>query len=170
MRLYGPKVPTLAQEIVRTLVASKDIDTEAQREVVADVESVLKSFLEAERTVDDKTRDLLSRTGRGTNEFAKVRLQIAEHHGIKLGDEALDYLLDQVVQMLMHSTHVEEVFSEDVQLRRRMTPIFKKFMGVDSEVDTEVRTQLRHLKEGTPAWDIEYAKVLEGVRRRRGIG
>ena len=53
--------------------------------------------------VDEKTRDLLQRTGRGTNEFGKVREQIAEHQGIKVGDETLDYLLDQVVAMLMHS-------------------------------------------------------------------
>ena len=45
MRLYGAKVAPLAQEVVRSLVTAKDIETEAQREVIADVESVLKSYL-----------------------------------------------------------------------------------------------------------------------------
>lgn len=155
------------------LLSSKDIDLEdagAQKEVVADVESVLRSYLETERVVDDKTRDLLERTGRGTNEFGKVREQIAEHHGIKVGDESLDFILDQVVAMLMHSSHVEEVYAEDVVLRRHMAPIFKKHMGADSDVDTEVRAQLKHLKEGTAAWDIEYARALDNVKRRRGLG
>ena len=173
MRLYSAKVPSIAQEVVRTLLSSKDIDLEdagAQKEVVADVESVLRSYLETERTVDDKTRDLLQRTGRGTTEFQKVREQVAEHHGIKVGDEMLDYLLDQVVEMLMHSSHVEEVFAEDVQLRRRMAPIFKKHLAVDTDVDTEVRAQIKHVKEGTSQWDIEYARALDTVKRRRGIG
>lgn len=173
MRLYSAKVPSIAQEVVRTLLSSKDIDLEdagAQKEVVADVESVLRSYLEAERRVDDKTRDLLQRTGRGQNEFGKVREQLAEHEGIKVGDEMLDYLLDQVVAMLMHSSHVEEVYAEDVVLRRHMAPLFKKHMQVDTDVDTEVRAHIKHVKEGTTQWDIEYARALETVKRRRGLG
>jgi hypothetical protein len=173
MRLYSAKIPSIAQEVVRALLSSKDIDLEdagAQKEVIADVESVLRGYLETERIVDEKTRDLLARTGRGQNEFGKVREQLAEHQGIKVGDETLDYLLDQVVAMLMHSSHVEEVYAEDIMLRRRMTPIFKKHMQADSDVDTEVRAQLKHLKEGTPAWDIEYSRALDAVKRRRGLG
>jgi hypothetical protein len=169
MRLYGAKVGPIAQEVVRSLVTAKDIETDAQREVVADIEAVLKSYLDTERIVDDKTRELLQRTGRGTGEFSRVRQQVAEHHGIKVGDDTLDYLLDQVVEMLLHSSHVDEVFSEDVVLRRRMTPIFKRYMAADAELEAEVRAQLRHVKEGTSQWDIEYARVLEAVRRKRGL-
>jgi uncharacterized protein len=169
MRLYGAKVPAIAQEVVRALTSSNDIETEAPREVQADIEAVLKSYLDTERVVDEKTRELLERTNRSSGEFGRVRVQVAETHGIKVGDETLDYLLDQVVEMLMHSAHVDEVFSEDVDLRRRMTPIFKRHMGVDSDLDEEVRGQLRHLKEGTSQWDIEYSRALAAVKRRRGL-
>jgi uncharacterized protein len=169
MRLYGAKVAPIAQEIVRSLVTGKDIETDAQREVIADIEAVLKSYLDTERVVDDKTRDLLQRTGRGTTEFSRVRQQVAEHHGIKVGDDALDYLLDQVVEMLLHSAHVEEVFAEDVVLRRKMAPIFKRYMAADAELEAEVRGQLKHVKEGTTQWDIEYARVLQAVKRKRGL-
>lgn len=169
MRLYGAKVASLSQEVVRSLVTGKDIETDEQREVVADVEAVLKSYLDTERIVDEKTRDLLQRTNRGTTEFTRVREQVAQHHGIKVGDEALDFLLDQVVEMLMHSNHVEEVYAEDVALRRKMAPIFKRFMGADGELEAEVRAQLRHVKEGTSQWDVEYARVLEATKRRRGL-
>lgn len=169
MRLYGAKVAPIAQECVRSLIAANEIETAAQREVIADIEAVLKSYLDTERIVDDKTRELLQRTGRGTGEFSRVRQQVAEHHNIKVGDDALDYLLDQVVQMLLHSNNVEEVFAEDVALRRRMAPIFKKYMAADAELDAEVRAQLKHVKEGTAQWDIEHARVLEAVKRRRGL-
>ena len=173
MKLYGAKVTPISQEVVRTLLSSNDIEVEEaaqQKEVVADVEAVLKSYLDTERIVDEKTRELLQRTNRGPTEFPKVRQQIAEHHGIKVGDEMLDFLLDQVVQMLMHSQHVDEVFAEDVELRRHMAPVFKKHMGVDSDLESEVRAQLKHVKEGTAQWDVEYNRVLEQVRRRRGLG
>ena len=169
MRLYGAKVAPLAQDVVRTLVAGKAIETDAQREVVADIEAVLKSYLDTERIVDDKTRDLLQQTGRGNADFGRARQQIAEHHNIKVGEETIDFLLDQVVEMLMHSNHVEEVYDEDIALRRKMSPIFKKHMSADAELENEVRGQLRHLKEGTPQWDIEHAKVLSAVKRKRGL-
>jgi uncharacterized protein len=169
MRLYAAKVGPIAQEVVRSLITSKDIETSAQREVILDVESVLKSYLDTERIVDDKTRELLQKTGRGPTDFQRVRRELAEHHGIKVGDETLDHLLDQVVHMLLHSSHVDEVFSEDVDLRRKMAPIFKRYMAADAELETEVRNQLKHLKEGTSQWDIEYSRVLEATKRRRGL-
>jgi hypothetical protein len=42
-------------------------------------------------------------------------------------------------------------------------------MAVDSTLDAEVRAQLRHVREGTRDWEIEYAKVLEQVKRRKGL-
>ena len=37
------------------------------------------------------------------------------------------------------------------------------------EARAEVRAQLRHVREGTRDWEIEYAKVLEQVKRRKGL-
>ena len=169
MRLYSGKVPAIATEVVRALLASKDIEAESPKEVEADVASVLNSYLQTEKEVNDRTKELLERTGRGTTEYGRVREQIAESKGIKVGDEALDYVLDQVVEMLMHSNAVEEVFVEDVALRRRMAPVFKKHMVADEALEAEVRAQLKHLREGTREWDIEHARVLEQVRRKKGL-
>ena len=68
-----------------------------------------------------------------------MRALVADEKGIKVGDDTLDYLLDQVVEMLMHSNNVDEVFVEDVELRRKMAPVFKKHMAVDGAIDAEVR-------------------------------
>ena len=71
--------------------------------------------------------------------------------------------------MLMHSNNVEEVFVEDVELRRKMAPAFKKHMAADSSLDAEVRAQIKHVREGTRDWEIEYARVLEQVKRKKGL-
>jgi hypothetical protein len=169
MRLFSSQVSSIAAECVRALVAAGDIEAESPKEVEADVESVLKSYLQTEREVNDRTKELLERTGRGTQEYSRVRVQIAESKGIKVGDEALDYLLDQVVEMLNHSHNVDEIFVEDVALRRKMAPIFKKHMQQDASLDAEVRAQLRHVQEGTSKWEIEYARVLEQTKRKKGL-
>ncbi len=169
MRLFSSHVSAIATECARVLLAAGDIEGESPKEVEADIESVLKSYLQAEREVNDRTKELLERTGRGTSEYGRVREQVAESSGIKVGDEALDYLLDQVVEMLNHSHNVEEIFVEDVVLRRKMAPVFKKHMAVEASLDGEVRAQLRNLKEGSSTWDIEYQRVLEQVKRKKGL-
>ncbi|HXX70021.1 MAG TPA: DUF507 family protein [Polyangiaceae bacterium] len=169
MRLYSGKISAISSEVVRALLASRDIEAESPKNVEADVAAVLTQYVNAEREVNERAKDVLERTGKANTDYARVRQLVAEEKGIRVGDEALDYLLDQVVEMLMHSNHVDEVFVEDVELRRKMAPIFKKHMAIDAAVDAEVRTQLRHVREGTREWEVEYARTLEQVKRKRGL-
>ena len=169
MRLYSGKVPTIASEVVRALVSANDIEAEKPKEVEADVAAVLTQYLSDEREVNERAKDVLQKTGKPQTEYQRVRNLVADEKGIKVGEDMLDYLLDQVVEMLMHSANVDEVFAADVDLRRRMAPVFKKHMAVDDAMDQEVRAKLRHLREGTREWDVEYARVLEQVRRTRGV-
>jgi hypothetical protein len=169
MRLYSGKVSPIATEAVRSLLASKDIEAEQPKEVEADIAAVLNQYLNDEREVNERAKDILEKTGKPQAEYQRVRKLVADEKGIKVGDETLDYLLDQVVEMLMHSGNVDEVYVEDIELRRKMTPVFKKHMAVDSALDGEVRAQLRHVREGTRDWEIEYNKVLEQVKRKKGL-
>jgi hypothetical protein len=169
MRLYSGKIAPISTEVVRALLASKDIEAERPREVEADVAAVLNQYLADEHEVNERAKDLLERTGKPNAEYQRVRALAAEQKGIKVGDETLDYLLDQVVEMLMHSNNVDEVYVEDVELRRKMAPVFKKHMAVDAAIDGEVRAQLRHVREGTREWEVEYARILEQVKRKKGV-
>jgi hypothetical protein len=169
MRLYSGKVSTIAAEVVRALLASSDIEAERPKEVEADVAAVLGQYLSDEREVNDRAKDVLERTGKPQTDYQRVRALVADEKGIKVGDDTLDYLLDQVVEMLMHSNHVDEVYVEDVELRRKMAPVFKKHMAVDSALDAEVRGQLRNLREGPREWEVEYARVLEQTKRKKGL-
>lgn len=169
MRLYSGKVANIATETVRALLAGKDIEAEHPKEVEADIAAVLNQYLSDEREVNERAKDVIERTGKSNADYQRVRALVADEKGIKVGDETLDYLLDQVVEMLMHSNNVDEVFAADVELRRKMAPVFKKHMAVDDSLDAEVRAQLRHVREGTRDWEIEYAKVLEQVKRKKGL-
>jgi hypothetical protein len=64
---------------------------------------------------------------------------------------------------------VEEVYTEDHTLRKKVFQIFKKHLDVDDEIDREARARLKHLQEGTSAWDVEYQKTVELLRRSRGL-
>jgi len=169
MRLFSSKVPIIASEIVKKLVAEKDLEAERPAEVEKDVESVLNEYLRLEREVTAKTKELMDGRGLPPTEFGRVKKSVAEQKGLKIGDEIIDYLLDQVVESFLYSNNVDEVFASDLDLRRKMAPILKRHMAVDEELDHEVRGRLKHLEEGTPAWEIEYGKTLELLRRAKGM-
>ncbi len=169
MRLFSSKVPVIAAEVVRKLVAEKDLETEAPAEVERDVEAVMNEYLRLEREVTVKTKELMDGRKLPPTEFGRVKKSVAEQRGLKVGEEVVDYLLDQIVEAYLYSNNVEEVYASDLDLRRKMAPILKRHMLVEDELDREVRGRIKHVEEGTPAWEIEYSKTLEVIRRTKGL-
>ncbi len=169
MKLFVGKVQPIATEVVRALLAAENIESGAPREVEKDIESVLKNYLEIEREVTERAKDVAERTGRGHGDLNRIRALVADEKGIKVGDDTLDYLLDQVVEIFHHSQNVDEIYCEDVELRRKMAPIFKKHMNADLALDAEARAQIKNLREGTREWDIEYQRQMDLARRKKGL-
>lgn len=169
MRLYTAQVPAMSAEIVRVLCDSNDIETEARPQVEDDVASVLRAYLQAEREILEKAKDLLQSRNLRHEDLGRMKSLVAEQKGVKIGDEMLDYLLDQIVEMLMHSANVDEVYAQDVELRRKMSPIIKRHLSVDEQIDQETRAHIKQFEEGTRAWEIEYKRVAEEVKRRKGL-
>ena len=169
MRLHSAKVPEIAAQIVKSLVDAGDIESESPKEVELDVRSVLEQYIRDEQEVSDKAKDLVAARGLPQTELARVKKALADERKIKLGDDAVDYLLDQLVQMLMHSGNVDEVFAEDVELRRKMREPLIRQAALEEELQAEVRGRLKHVKEGTTMWEIEYRRMMEEIKRRKGL-
>jgi hypothetical protein len=169
MRLFSGKITPLSEEIVKVLADNRDIECEERKEVVRDLESVFSSYLQTEREVMEKAKSLLESRGMPPSELGRVRKLVADQKGIKVGDDMFDYLLDQCIEMLMHSSNVDEVFVQDHDLRRRMRPVLRKYLEVDDALDNEVRSQLKHVQEGSRTWEIEYRRIMSDIQRRKGL-
>jgi len=170
MRLFSGKITPLSEEIVRALVESRDIEAEDRKEVVRDMESVFNQYLSIEREVMDRAKTTLESRGLPPSELGRIRKIVAEQKGIKIGDDMLDYLLDQCIEMLMHSNNVAEVFGQDHDLRRSMRPVLKKYLSADEDLETEVRSKLKHVQEGSRTWEVEYQRIKNEIQRRKGLG
>ncbi|MDX2054091.1 MAG: DUF507 family protein [Polyangiaceae bacterium] len=169
MRLASSRVPEIVHEMVAALVAGGDIETESPKEVERDLESVLNQYIEDEREITDRARDMIAAKGLPQSDIGKMRRSLADQRKLKLDDEAIDYLLDQLLEMLMHSNNVEEIFAEDFQLRKKMREPLRRQADLDGELQEAVRNQLKHVKEGTSTWEIEYRRVMEDIKRRKGL-
>jgi hypothetical protein len=169
MRLFSGKIPTIAEEIITTLVKDGDIEVESQPEVQQDLEAVLKEYLRTEREIMDEAKNRLESRGMGYGQLAKVRQQIAKDRDFPPTEEALPYMLDQLLNMLFHSANVAEVYAEDAALRTKMTTVLRRHMDVESDLDREVRSKIKNLQEGTASFEIEYARVMDQIKRKKGL-
>src|SRR3954447_17064287 len=169
MRLFSGKIPAISEEIVRVLTGEADIESEQPNEVVLDVESVLKEYLRFERTIGDEAKDRLEARGLPYAQLSKLRSQVAKEKAAPQSDDVLPYLLDQILNILFHSKNVDEIYAEDMDLRKKITPILKKHMEVGGELDEEVRSKIKNLEEGTASFEIEYQRIMGDMKRKKGL-
>lgn len=170
MRLYSGKIPALATEIVKTLVEAADIEVTDRAEAEMDVQAVLKEYLRLEREITDKAKDLLQKKNLPYEQFGKIKRTLAGEKAFGLGEDGLEWMTTQMIESFMQSPHIAEIFVEDSVMRKRMVDVLKRHMQVDEELDEEVRRRIKNLQEGTSTWEVEYGKVLEQIKRNRGLG
>ncbi|MBL8937714.1 MAG: DUF507 family protein [Archangium sp.] len=171
MRLYPKLVPIIAREIIDRLAKEKDIEVEAIRMADAelDMAAIMREYLANEERVNQATREALERRGYDFSKFNQVKREMADVRGFKLGDDGVEFLINQMLEFLLISRNVEEVFADDTQMRPKILQVMKKHLDIDDEIDREARGRLKHLQEGTSAYEIEYQKTLEQIRRARGL-
>jgi hypothetical protein len=169
MWLHRAKIPQVAGEMVRALTDGGDIECESPREVQSDLEAVLSQYLSDDQEISDRARDLVATRGLPGSEINRMKKLVAEQKHVKIGEDAIDYLLDQLIEILMHSNNVDEVFAQDHVLRLRMREPLRKQFAAEDQLDQEVRGRIKHVQEGTPLWEVEYRRVTDEIKRRKGV-
>ncbi len=171
MRLYPKVIPTIARETVQRLMQDGDIEVETLRiaDAEMDMSAIMREYLANEERVNQATREALERRGYDHSKFNQVKREMAEVRGFKTGDEGIEYIINQMIEFLLISRNVEEVFSDDNILRKKIFEVAKRHLDVDEDIEREARARLKHVQEGTAAWDVEYPKTLEQIRRARGL-
>lgn len=166
MWLSHGRISSLASAIVRPLVGNSLIEASSQHEVQKDIAAVLEQYLRDEQEISSRARDIAERQG-GSSQVGRVKRELAQQRGIGLGDDAIDYLLNQLLEMLMNSGNVEEIFAEDHQLKLAMRPALRAEQATEQQQDEAIRKRMKHVQEGSSNWEIEYRRIANEVAQRR---
>lgn len=171
MRIYRERMPSIAHAIADALIDGEMIEVESsmREEVELDLESVLKEYRRTDRELSDRARDLVAMRNLDYSYTHKIKGQLAREKGFGLGDEAIEWIAGQMIEMLLQSANVEEVFGEDHDLRRLIAPILRRELGMESKLDREVRKRIKNMAEGTSEFDIEYQKTMERLREAKKL-
>lgn len=167
MWLTRAKLPALSTAIVKALVDQELVETESPQGVQADLLAVLEQYVRDEHEISTKARDLAAARNLGPTEVTRIRKDLARQQGVGIGDDSIDYLLAQFVEMLMHSGSVEEIFAQDHELKLAMRTPLRKEQAAAEQMEEVVRGRLKHVEEGSSQWEIEYRRMREEVTRRR---
>ncbi len=168
MRLFSGQVSIIAEEMLRALLKNEDLEVNNEVEVQLDIESVLREYIRIDREVTERARELSAESG-GQIPIGRIKRQLAKEKRIRIGDESIGYIVDQLIEGFLHSNFVEEVWAEDLALRGRLKPILSKHMEIEELLDTEVRNKIKNIKEGGQTWDIEYQRVMENLKQKKNL-
>lgn len=169
MRLFRGKIEVIAEDVVKSLHASNDIEVENEAEAKLDIEAVLKEYLRLDREIVEEAKNRMEARGLGYSNLGRVKSQVMKERGAAGQEEILPYLLDQILNILFHSANISEIFADDAELRRKVTPILRKHMDVENDLDREVRSKIKNLEEGTSDFEIEYTRVMEQIKQKRRL-
>ncbi len=169
MKLYSGKVDTIAQEVISKLSQDGDIEVTDATEATLDAAAVLKEYIRVDKELTERAKDILEIRGLPHSALGRTKRQLADQKEFGLGEDGIVWICNQLVETFMQSRHIEEVYADDVTLRRKVKEIVRKHMAVDEEIDLEVRNRIKNLQEGTSAWEGEYARVMDQIKQKHGI-
>lgn len=171
MRIYRERIAPVAAGIVDALLAGELIEIEAdlRDEVELDVASVLQEYRRTDWELSEKARDLVAVRGLDYSHTHKLKSQLAKKASFGIGDDAIEWIVQQILEILLQSKNVEEIFGEDHELRRLLAPVLRRELGVGSDLDHEVKKRIRNLEEGTSDYEIEYQRTMERLKRAKGL-
>jgi hypothetical protein len=171
MALYRKVIPKIARDIIRTLSSKEAIEVEESRlgEAELDLAAVIVGHLDAEEDISREAADTISRLGLPRDRFMQMKQRFAERRNVKIGEDGLGFLQNQLLEALFASKNIEEIFAEDAELRKIIRECIDKALKVSEEVEVEAKSRLKNVREGTPEWDIEYPRMIQQVKRQKGL-
>lgn len=169
MRIYSSQYTLIARDLIKALEAKEllEIDDEFRDEAELDIIGVLREYNRMNAWIMGQARDL---SNGDRAEEMRVRRQLAREKNFSMGEDGFPYVIEQIIETLLASGNIEEVYGENRELRAVITPIFASHVrDRDDELDHLVRARIKNLNEGSSAWEIEYERVKAQIRRTKGF-
>jgi hypothetical protein len=171
MRLYRTRIPMIAHAVIEKLCNDGDIDVDMEErpEAEQDLVAIMETFLKRDLDLRDAVKDTMARRNIPYDRFPKVRSEIAEEWGHPTGESVKKYLSRQFVENFMISNFVQEVYSEDEMLFRKILDIVRSFDVDERGLRDEAKALVKNVSEGTVDYEIAFAEALKEIKRRHGL-
>ena len=121
MRLYPKVIPIISREMVQRLMQDGDIEVETMRiaDAEMDLSAIMREYLADEERVNQATREALERRGYDYASSIRSSARWPTSAASRWATKASSTCINQMLEFLLISRNVEEVFAADNVMRRR---------------------------------------------------
>lgn len=171
MKLYRAKVPVIAKEVVDRLITDEDIEVmeNSREEAEQDYVAIMEEYLRRDQDLRNAIRDHMAQRNLPYDHYGRNRSRIAEEWGHPLNDDVDRFLARQFVENLMISRFIEEVFSEDQVIYKKIIEILRSHDVDERGIREEARGRIKNVREGTVDYEIALQKAVRDEKKRRGL-
>jgi len=171
MKLYRAKIPVIAEETIRTLTQEGDIEVlpDKREEAEKDLVAIMDEYLRRDQEFRNRIKDYMASENIPYDQYGRVRSRLAEEIHHPTGDDVERYLTRQFIENMMISPNIEEVFSEDRVMHRRIIGILRIHHVDEREIREEAMAKIKNVSEGTVDYEIALQDAMREVRKRRGL-
>ena len=171
MKINKKIIASTARGYVNLLIDSGMIEVEKTKRLEAemDVAAVLLDYVDTEAQLNKETERELMMRDLGSENFLRVKKSISERRKIKIGKLAEKKIAKQIIEVLYLSKNIEEIYGTDEELEFAFEAVLLRYERVIKELDVEIKKKLKHLIEGSSEWDIEYLRVMNALKKQKGL-
>lgn len=171
MKLYRAKIPVIAKETIALLVEDGDIEVEPENreEAERDLEAIMEEYLRRDSSFRASIKDDMARRNTPYGQYGRTRSRMAEQTGHPLGDDVERFLTRQFIENMLISRFVEEVYSEDKDIHKKVIALLRTHTVDENEIREAAQSRIKNVREGTVDWEIELQKAVREEKKRRGL-
>lgn len=171
MKLYRAKIAEIAEETIRTLVRDGDIEVAAERmeEAQKDLVAIMDEYLRRDALFRNRVRDYMAHRSIPFDEFGRVRTKMAEEMDMPLTDDVERFLARQFNENMLITPHVDEVFTDDRTLYKKILGIILHHDVDEESIRAEAAGRIKNAAEGTVEYELALNEAVREVKKRRGL-
>lgn len=171
MKLYRAKVPVIAEATVRVLSEEGDIEVDPERreEAEKDLAAIMEEYLRRDQQFRNQVKDHMAARRMPYDQYGRARSRLAEETGHPLGDDVERFLTRQFIENMLISPNIDEVFSEDQVMHKKIMAVLRTHHVDEREIREEAMQKVKNVTEGTVDYEIALQHAMREVRKRRGL-
>lgn len=178
MRLQKAQIAPLVNTIINTLTLQNEFvkiapyepqEDEPRRagptpstmvdELRKDISGVLYNYLNTDQRLHNQAREQVERSGEDHSEIYNRKRALAKREDFGLGDDAPTFIITQLIEALLHSSSVEDIYASDVELRAVLLPELREAMSNQRNVSHEMAQRVRQITQIGNQWEDLYTLV-----------
>ena len=171
MKLYRARIPAIAHAVIERLTNEGDLEIPPanREEAEKDLTAVMNLYQERDNQLREAVREQMERRGIPYDQFSKVKSELAEQWGHPVGDDVDRYLSRQFVENFMISRFVDEVYSEDREIFKKIMDVLRHHSVDEKALLAEAEERIKNVSQGSVERQDALSRALREVRKRHGL-